>query len=203
MIRKALLLAIGAVALGAVGCSSAGQSQGPGTPATQENVDNVGLPPPLEVPAGNRLTSSLDGSGVQVYQCAKGEWTLLQPAATLTEGGKPVGLHFKGPVWVSTVDGSEVGGVPVATVNRNGAIPELLLKANQNQGQGMFSKVTYVHRPDRARTGRSKPPITRRCTASGRPPPDLLRRGRRSAWGPGLLNTAPADQYPPLPTRRP
>ena len=146
MIRKALLLAIGAVALGGVGCSSAGQSQGPSTPVTQEDAGNAGLPPPLEVPAGNRLTSSLDGSGVQVYQCALGEWTLLQPAATLTEGGKPVGLHFKGPVWVSTVDGSEVGAVPVATVNRNGAIPELLLKANQNQGQGMFSKVTYVQR---------------------------------------------------------
>jgi len=146
MIRKALLLAIGAVALGVVGCSSAGQSQGPSTPVTQEDAGNAGLPPPLEVPAGNRLTSSLDGSGVQVYQCAKGEWTLLQPAATLTEGGKPVGLHFKGPVWVSTVDGSEVGAVPVATVNRNGAIPELLLKANQNQGRGMFGSVTYVQR---------------------------------------------------------
>lgn len=60
--------------------------------------------------------------------------------------GKPVGLHFKGPVWVSTVDGSEVGAAPVATVNREGAIPQLLLKANQNQGQGMFSKVTYVQR---------------------------------------------------------
>src|SRR5258707_504808 len=39
-----------------------------------------------------------------------------------------------------------VGAVPVATVNRNGAIPELLTKANQNQGQGMFSKVTYIQR---------------------------------------------------------
>jgi hypothetical protein len=146
MIRRTLVLAIGSVALAVLGCSSAGQSQVPTTPVTKENAGSAGLPPPLVVPAGNRLTSSLDGSGVQIYQCVKGQWTLLQPAATLTEGGKPVGLHFKGPVWVSTVDGSEVGAAPVATVNHSGAIPELLLKANQNQGDGMFSKVTYVQR---------------------------------------------------------
>src|SRR5258707_14617352 len=113
----------------------------PSTPVTQVNPSGPASPPALAVPAGNTLSSSLDGSGVQIYQCVKGQWTLLQPAATLTEGGKPVGLHFKGPVWVSTVDGSEVGAAPVATVNHSGAIPELLLKANQNQGEGRSSKV--------------------------------------------------------------
>ena len=146
MNRRTMVLAIGSVALGVLGCSSAGQSQVSTAPVTDQDVGNARLAPPLAVPAGNKLTSSLDGSGVQVYQCALGEWTLLQPAATLTADGKPVGLHFKGPVWVSTVDGSEVGAATVATVNRDGAIPELLLKANQNQGKGMFSKVTYVQR---------------------------------------------------------
>jgi Protein of unknown function (DUF3455) len=146
MISRTLVLAIGSIMLGVPGCSSAGQSRVPSTSVTQVNPGSAGLSPLLAVPAGNRLTSSLDGSGVQVYQCAKGGWTLLQPAATLTANGKPVGLHFKGPVWVSTVDGSEVGAAPVSTVNRDGAIPELLLKANQNQGQGMFSRVTYVQR---------------------------------------------------------
>jgi hypothetical protein len=141
-----LVLAIGSVAFGVAGCSPAGPSQVPSTPVTQQDVGGAGLPPTLVVPAGNTLTSSLDGSGVQVYQCFTAKWTLLEPAATLTANGKPVGLHFKGPVWVSTVDGSEVGAAPVATVNRDGAIPQLLLKANQNQGQGMFSKVTYVQR---------------------------------------------------------
>jgi hypothetical protein len=77
----------------------------------------------------------------------------LQPAATLTADGNPVGLHFKAPVWISTVDGSEVGAAPVAW-----------------------------HRLDLARRGRSRPSGTRRCTASGRPPPDLLNEvdGRRS-----------------------
>jgi Protein of unknown function (DUF3455) len=146
MNRRMLVVAIGSVAIGVLGCSSAGQSQAPSTSVTQDDVGSAGLPPSLAVPAGNRLTSSLDGSGAQVYQTVKAKWTLLQPAATLTADGKPVGLHFKGPVWVSTVDGSEVGAAPVATVNRDGAIPELLLKANQNQGQGTFSKVTYVQR---------------------------------------------------------
>jgi hypothetical protein len=146
MIRRTLALAIGSVAVGVVGCSSAGPSQVPSTSVTHEDVGSAGLPPALVVPAGNKLISSLDGSGVQVYQCVKAQWTLLEPAATLTANGKPVGLHFKGPVWVSTIDGSEVGAAPVATVNHEGAIPELLLKANQNQGQGTFSNVTYVQR---------------------------------------------------------
>ena len=146
MIRKAFVLSIGAVALGVVGCSSAGQSQVPSTSATQEDLGRAELPPPLAVPAGNRLTSSLDGSGVQVYQCVKGQWTLLQPAAILTEDGKPVGLHFKGPVWVSTVDGSEVGAAPVATVTQSGAIPELLLKSTANRGTGLFGSVDFIQR---------------------------------------------------------
>jgi Protein of unknown function (DUF3455) len=145
MIRRMLVLAIGSVALGVVGCSPAGPSPVPSTPVTQVDP-GAGLPSALVVPAGNTLTSSLDGSGVQVYQCVTATWTLLEPAATLTAEGRPVGLHFKGPVWVSTVDGSEVGAAPVATVNRDGAIPQLLLKANQNQGHGMFSNVTYVQR---------------------------------------------------------
>jgi hypothetical protein len=93
------------------------------------------FPAPLKVPAGNKLTSSLDGAGVQIYQCANGAWTLLQPAATPSDHGKPVGLHFKGPIWMSTVDGSEVGAAPVATVQLDGAVPYLLLKANHNQGR--------------------------------------------------------------------
>jgi hypothetical protein len=148
MNRRTLVLAIGSVGIGVSSCSSGARPDVPATPVTPQQVEEGAVPAALKVPAGNKLTSSLDGSGVQTYQCAKGAWALLQPAATLSEHGKPVGLHFKGPIWVSTVDGSEVGAAPapVATVNQDGAVPELLLKANQNQGQGMFSKVTYVQR---------------------------------------------------------
>jgi hypothetical protein len=118
----------------------------PTTPSAAQQVDEAAVPGPLKVPAANTLTASLDGSGVQIYQCVNGGWTLLQPAATLSQAGKPIGLHFKGPIWVSTVDGSEVGATVVATVNQDGTVPELLLKATQNQGQGLFSKVSYVQR---------------------------------------------------------
>jgi len=109
-------------------------------------TDESAVPAQLRVPAGTKLTASLQGVGVQIYQCTDNAWTLLEPAATLTDNDRAVALHFKGPIWVSTVDGSEVGAAAVATVNQPNAIPELLLKANQNQGTGTFGKVTYVQR---------------------------------------------------------
>src|SRR5437879_2031488 len=76
-------------------------------------VQNVPVPNALKVPDGNKLVASLDGAGVQIYQCVNSAWTLLEPAATLTDHGKTVALHFKGPIWVSTTDGSEVAATAV------------------------------------------------------------------------------------------
>ena len=156
MNRRVTMLAIAAamVSGGAlVACAPTAQLQVQGQPlpsvqaapvVSQENQ----VPEPLQVPAGNKLVSSLDGSGVQIYECTNNSWTLLEPAATLSEKGKPVVLHFKGPIWVSTVDGSEVGAaqVPGATVKHDDAVPELLLKATEHQGQGVLDKVTFVQR---------------------------------------------------------
>src|SRR5436189_5554523 len=64
--------------------------------------------PRLQVPAGNVLTASLGASGVQVYQCAGGSWTFLEPDATLGSQGRTTALHTRGPVWISTVDGRAV-----------------------------------------------------------------------------------------------
>jgi hypothetical protein len=64
----------------------------------------------------------------------------------LSRHGKPVALHSKGPVWTSIVDGSTVGAAAAANAPREGAIPELLLKANLNTGDGVFGKVTYIQR---------------------------------------------------------
>ena len=140
-----VLFAIVSAGIGVAACSSGAPPSAPATSNAQQ-IQESDLPAPLQVPAGNKLELSLDGSGVQIYQCAKGAWSLLEPAATLSDHGKPVGLHFKGPIWVSTVDGSEAGAAAVATVNQDGAVPELLLKANQTQGEGTFSRVTYVQR---------------------------------------------------------
>ncbi|MEV5717545.1 DUF3455 domain-containing protein [Amycolatopsis mediterranei] len=133
MKRMTVALAIGALLVGGAATASA-------TPA------HATVPDAIKVPAGNRALASYPAEGVQIYGCTNGAWALIQPAAVLSRHGKPVALHSKGPVWTSIVDGSTVGAAAAANAPREGAIPELLLKANLNTGDGIFSKVTYVQR---------------------------------------------------------
>jgi hypothetical protein len=102
----------------------------------------------VNVPSGNKLAGSFEGQGEQIYKCTNDSWALSQPAAIISDNGNPIALHSKGPVWISTVDGSEVGATPVpgAIVNHDDAIPELLLKATENHGAGQFGSVTYIQR---------------------------------------------------------
>jgi hypothetical protein len=139
---------LGALALGigAVACSSAPQQVDAATTPTAPQ--QVRVPDAVKAPDGNKLMGSFEGTGVQIYQCTNNGWTLLQPAAIITENGKAIALHSKGPVWISTIDGSSVAAAPVphATVTHDDAVPELLLKATENHGAGQFSSVTYVQR---------------------------------------------------------
>ena len=144
----ALSMAFGAIAIGfgLAACSSAHQPAPTSSkPAAPQQVQ---IPDAVKVPSGNKLAGSFEGHGVQIYQCTNNSWALLQPAAIISDNGNPIALHSKGPVWISTVDGSEVGATPVpgAIVNHNDAIPELLLKATENHGAGQFGSVTYVQR---------------------------------------------------------
>ena len=141
-------LTVGALATGAatVACSSAQQPVEATTkPEMQQQVP---VPDALKAPAGNKLVGSFEGIGVQIYQCTNNAWTLLQPAAIISDNGKPIALHSKGPVWVSTIDGSSVAAAPVpnAAVTHDDAVPEVLLKATENHGAGQFGSVTYVQR---------------------------------------------------------
>jgi hypothetical protein len=108
------------------------------------------VPPELKVPAGNKPVAVLGAKGVQTYTCTDGAWKFLEPAATLWNKHdawkKTVALHSRGPVWVSTVDGSAVNATVVASLARKGAVPELLLKASATRGDGVFGKVSYVQR---------------------------------------------------------
>jgi hypothetical protein len=110
----------------------------------------VDAPAALKVPDGNRLTSVFSAAGVQTYTCSNGAWTLLEPAATLwaknDRSHRPVALHSRGPVWVSTVDGSAVNGAAVANSPKTGTIPELLLKSTATRGTGVFADVSYIQR---------------------------------------------------------
>jgi hypothetical protein len=93
--------------------------------------------------------------GFQIYICKakaddpkKFEWTLKAPAANLyNEEGKKIGKHYAGPTWEGS-DGSKVIGklMEKAPAPKDGDIPWLLLKAKENLGKGLFSKVTYIQR---------------------------------------------------------
>ncbi|MEU1478220.1 DUF3455 domain-containing protein [Streptomyces sp. NPDC005760] len=107
----------------------------------------VKAPAALKVPDGNKLTGVYPARGVQTYTCTDGAWKLLEPAATLSDRrGRTVALHSRGPVWVSTVDGSAVNATAIANSPRTGTIPELLLQATATRGTGVFGGVSYIQR---------------------------------------------------------
>jgi uncharacterized protein DUF3455 len=55
-------------------------------------------------------------------------------------------VHFRGPSWESTKDGSLVEAKVVASSPVPGSIPQLLLQATKNRGSGVFDQVTYIQR---------------------------------------------------------
>lgn len=143
---------VAAVATGATADAGKAGGEAGGAPATIEATVAHGgkVDPKLAVPPGNRLVGALEVErGVQTYQCTGNAWTFLEPNATLVNRrGTAVVLHTKGPVWISTVDGSAVNAaaVPGASVPREGAVPELLLKATANRGDGDLGRVTFIQR---------------------------------------------------------
>lgn len=99
------------------------------------------------------MSAQFLGSGVQIYQCTAGAWAFLEPAANLVgfavgTSGVKTAIHYKGPTWESTNDGSLVQGVTIASSPVPGSIPQLLLKATANRGTGIFGTVTYINRLD-------------------------------------------------------
>jgi hypothetical protein len=105
------------------------------------------------VPAGNRLASSFDAAGVQIYECSATNtgfaWIFQAPEATLfNPGGQVAGTHFAGPTW-SANDGSTVVGTRVAAVTVDAtAIPWLLLSAASHSGDGRLADVSFIQRLD-------------------------------------------------------
>lgn len=136
-----------AALLGLAACGTTGGTATP-TPVAQSSPD-APVAAAVQVPAGQKLAGRYQATGVQTYTCADNAWKSLEPAATLVDkDDKPIALHFRGPVWVSTVDGSAVEATPVdgAKNDVKGAVPELLLKARAVRGDGLFGKVSYVQR---------------------------------------------------------
>lgn len=137
--------ALAAVTAGTLFSATVGQAA-----ASQPARTGVDAPAALKVPDGNRLTGVFSAAGVQTYTCADGAWKLLEPAATLwaknDRSHRPLALHSRGPVWVSTVDGSAVNAAAIANSPKTGTIPELLLQSTATRGTGAFAGVSYVQR---------------------------------------------------------
>jgi hypothetical protein len=112
---------------------------------------SLSVSPELVPPAGNVLSAVFAAHGLQIYECKATAWSLLEPAASLTGGTvrpfRPAtAVHFRGPSWESTDDGSLVEGKPFASVPSPGTINQLLVQAKLNRGTGIFGKVTYIQR---------------------------------------------------------
>jgi hypothetical protein len=112
-------------------------------------LEQASVPPALRVPPGNHLVTTLQVlQGVQVYTCTKSAWTFTEPDSDMGITNRPIVLYTAGPEWISTVDGSAVWGSPIASVDRTGTIPELLVKSVKNRGAGLFGQVDYIQRLD-------------------------------------------------------
>ncbi|MFI6098413.1 DUF3455 domain-containing protein [Lentzea sp. NPDC051213] len=145
MKRAGLVLV--ATALIGVGAGVAGSTAAP-TPEAMD-VSEAQVASAVKVPPGNKLVAKFYAKGVQTYSCVTGAWKGLEPAATLADRlGRAVALHSRGPIWVSTIDGSAVEAAPVDGARNEvpGAVPELLLKAKSTRGAGVFGGVSYVQR---------------------------------------------------------
>ncbi|NEA62466.1 DUF3455 domain-containing protein [Streptomyces sp. SID12488] len=147
-LAKRLILtttALTAVAAGTLLSATVGQAA-----TVQSARHGVDAPAALKVPDGNRLTGVFSAAGVQTYTCTDGVWKLLEPAATLwaknDRSHRTVALHSRGPVWVSTVDGSAVNAAAIANSPKTGTIPELLLQSTATRGTGVFAGVSYIQR---------------------------------------------------------
>jgi hypothetical protein len=136
--------ALAAIVILSVASSAYGHEEGVPPVAVDDTSTQHAVPPGLDPPPGHV---------VLVYQCTAGAWTFLEPAASLTgrvKGPHPTGrhaaVHFRGPSWESTKDGSLVEAKVVASSRVPGSIPQLLLQATKTRGDGAFGHVTYVQR---------------------------------------------------------
>jgi hypothetical protein len=103
----------------------------------------------INVPEGNQVAYRAYASGVQVYWWNGTTWGFVVPLANLYADpgfhGK-IGRHYGGPTWRSN-SGSLVIGRRLASCPVDpGSIAWLLLEADETDGAGIFSDVTYIQR---------------------------------------------------------
>jgi hypothetical protein len=105
------------------------------------------------VPAASGL--AFTGKGTQIYACQDTThgyaWMLNGPDAKLYDAsGDVVGRHFFGPQWEAN-DGSRIKGkllVSSASPGGPANAPWLVLRAEVEQGDGLFGDISLVTRTD-------------------------------------------------------
>jgi len=151
-VRLRTKITIGASGLAALGLLAAMVVASPGASAeTAAAPAAAAVPEAIAVPPGNMLSSAFAALGTQNYKCTSGAWALVEPAASLAGLSRnPVGaqaaIHYRGPTWQSALDGSAIEGTKIAESPVAGSIPELLLQAKNPRGNGVFTRVTFIHR---------------------------------------------------------
>jgi hypothetical protein len=150
LMRLRTLASVVALA-GALLALAVGTASADDTPSSQLTAGRLTVPPAIEVPAGNVLIGDFFAKGVQVYQCTSGAWAFVEPAANLLgwalrPSNLATAVHFRGPSWESADDGSLVEARAVANSPVPGSIPQLLLQATRNRGDGAFGQVSYLQR---------------------------------------------------------
>jgi len=150
--KLASSLALGSLTLLAA-CAGAPLAMSTGKP-----FDQTALPADIRVPAGNKVSLELVGTGDAIYECKTfgvatanitHDWVFVRPEAKLLDrAGQHVGRHT-GPVatWDifagSLVTGKEQAAAPAGP----GQLPLQLLKANPAIGsQDIFKGVTFIQR---------------------------------------------------------
>ncbi len=101
-------------------------------------------------PAGAQARYTVNGVGVQIYECmAAGKWVLQEPEANLIDpkSKERVGTHSKGPIWTWS-DGSILLGEVMQQQPSTGTIPWLLLSVQSTGKKGALTGIAYVRRSD-------------------------------------------------------
>lgn len=139
-----LLALIAFVMLGLQSAQAFDNSNGPELPAQCDSI---------RVEAGNKLAFHAYAKGVQIYKwnVITQKWDLFGPQAGLFAEESyfgEIGSHYVGPIWESK-SGSKVEARRVAGTGCTPdptAVTWLLLQKFRTEGNGIFSKVTFIQR---------------------------------------------------------
>lgn len=144
VIRVLVLVALVTIGLQSAQATTLDNSNGPVLPEQCSSI---------RVDEGHKLAFHVYARGVQVYKwnLVTQKWDLLAPVASLYAEENyfgEVGTHYVGPTWESK-SGSKV---EARRVQGTGCTPDptaiawLLLSKHRTEGNGIFSKVTFIQR---------------------------------------------------------